>query len=397
MATYNIVVRTNKEYNNVYIRLSHKSKTEYINTTMVVHKSGIKKGKIVDFTIISNCSNIIKSYIKKTNDLNIDSWTVQEIKKYVTSDTSEISFSTFAEKYIEKMKRSGRQKPAENYRVALNSFEKFFGKKVIFNEITSKKVREWIESLNNTSRAKELYPSIIKKLFSEGCVEYNDYERDIIKIKHNPFISVKIPKASLPADRHISITELNKILDVECETKREELAKDVAKLILCLAGINTVDLYNIEQNELIDNKLCYNRTKEKNTRLDKAYFEIHIVPEAYSIINKYKGKKKLLNFSENYSNADNFSKAINMGLKSLAQKAGCKQITCYWLRHVWATTAQNVCGASIEKVAFSLNHSSAHRVTEKYIKKDFSIVDELNKKVIEYIFKKTPRPSQAEA
>ena len=47
---------------------------------------------------------------------------------------------------------------------------------------------------------------------------------------------------------------------------------------------------------------------------------------------------------------------------------------------------QNNCGASTAEVGFALNHSSAHRVTEGYIKKDYSPISILNNKVIEYVF-----------
>ena len=48
--------------------------------------------------------------------------------------------------------------------------------------------------------------------------------------------------------------------------------------------------------------------------------------------------------------------------------------------------AQNDCKASIEEVAFAMNHASAHRVTKGYIKTDYSPIWELNDKVIEFIF-----------
>jgi hypothetical protein len=60
----------------------------------------------------------------------------------------------------------------------------------------------------------------------------------------------------------------------------------------------------------------------------------------------------------------NFSQNVNKGLKSLCEKAKTQKITVYWLRHTWATVALNKCGASIEQVAFCLNHSSAHKITE---------------------------------
>jgi hypothetical protein len=66
MATFNPVVRTkDKEFNTVYIRIGHNSRTDYIKTSMSLHKSGIKKGEIVYHTILANCYIKIKSYINK--------------------------------------------------------------------------------------------------------------------------------------------------------------------------------------------------------------------------------------------------------------------------------------------------------------------------------------------
>ena len=187
MATFSPIVRTkDKEFNTVYIRISHNSKTDYIKTSMSVHKSGIKKGEIADHTILANCWIKIKSYMNKLNDLNIESWTVGDIKQFLTSNTNDISFSDFARKYIDKMRVAGRRKPANNYACALNSLEKHYGKSVYFSDITSKELRTWIETLSGTKRAKSMYPSTIKKLFDEGCMEYNDYDRNIIKIPNQP-------------------------------------------------------------------------------------------------------------------------------------------------------------------------------------------------------------------
>jgi hypothetical protein len=43
MATFNPVVRTNKEYNTVYIRITHKSRLDYIKTSMQVHISSLRR------------------------------------------------------------------------------------------------------------------------------------------------------------------------------------------------------------------------------------------------------------------------------------------------------------------------------------------------------------------
>lgn len=38
------------------------------------------------------------------------------------------------------------------------------------------------------------------------------------------------------------------------------------------------------------------------------------------------------------------------------------------------------------KVVFAMNHGSAHRVTQRYVKKDFSPAWELNDRVVDFIF-----------
>ena len=97
------------------------------------------------------------------------------------------------------------------------------------------------------------------------------------------------------------------------------------------------------------------------------------------------GEIYIVNFSERYSEEDNFTRGVNKGFNSLCAAIGINRITSYYLRHAWATIAKNQCGASTELVAFCLNHASAHKVTELYIVKDFTKIDTLNQQVIERI------------
>ncbi|MDR0732836.1 MAG: site-specific integrase [Dysgonamonadaceae bacterium] len=389
MATFIPAVRTNdREFNTVYIRISHNSKTDYIKTSMSIHKSGIRKGEIVDHSILANCYIKIKSYMQRLNDLNIETWTVKDIKQLLTADTSNISFSDFARKYIDKMHVAGRRKPANNYTTALNSLEKYHGRNIYFSDITSKELRKWIESLSGTKRAKNMYPNLIKKLFEEGCMEYNDYDRNIIRVSNQPFRPITIPDSDIPRKRATDAETIRKIFSVQPELHRETLARDVSLMVLYLMGINTIDLYKMEETAFLNGKLCYNRSKTEKKRKDRAYIEVFVNEPILPLFEKYAGERRLFNFSERYSDSDYFLTAVNKGLKSLCQKAGVQKITVYWLRHTWATIAQNKCGASTELVGFCLNHTSAHRITEGYIEKDFSPVDVLNQTVLDYIFGK---------
>lgn len=171
-----------------------------------------------------------------------------------------------------------------------------------------------------------MYPTYIKAMFETACNEFNDYERGIIRIKTQPFKTVNIPRANKSRERFIDVDMLRKIFIAKPLTEREEIGVDVAKLIFCLAGINTVDLYNLELSEFKNGKLCYNRTKEQSVREDKAYFEISVTKEIIPLIEKYRntnktkrGCDKLLCFSDRYANADNFSRSVRLGLKSLCE------------------------------------------------------------------------------
>ncbi len=387
MATFTPVTRTKKEFNPVYIRISALSTTDYIRTSYVVHKSSVsKKNEITDHIILANCYGQIKEYIAKLAEYNTETCSAKEIKELLLSDKRGISFSKFANKYIGKMYNEGRDKPAANYRTALRSLSLFLGKDdIAFSDITSSVIRKWIDMLSDTRRAKNMYPICIQKIFEEGCLEYNDYDKNIIKIPHQPFKPIRIPKIDIAESRAIAPEIIKQILSATPIYTREQLALDVCLMIISLAGINTVDLYKMLPDCLRDHKLCYNRAKTKNTRPDKAYIEIAIPEHIRYLIDVYKGKDHLFNFAEQYHTPDYFSTAVNKGLLSVCTRYNLPKVTTYVFRHSWATIAQNVCGFSTEQVAFSLNHTSAHKVTMGYIKKDFSVIDRMNEAVWQVI------------
>ena len=387
MATFKPVVRKKRADGTylVFIRCTHDRKVTHFKTDMYAVEKDIKNGEIINQDILAKCLLKISEYRKSLN-LYEDEFTVGDIGEIINPQKRKIPFEPFADEYILKMRSDGRKKPADNYQCALNSFIKYAGC-IAFQDITSKIVGSWIESIKHTKRAKEAYPTWIRAIFDSGCLKYNDYDRGILKIKNNPFKIVKIPKSEVANKRAINVETLKKILDANTQKEgRMVLAKDVAMIVFFLAGINTVDLYNIKKSDRINNKICYEREKEKKARDDKAYIEISIPDEIMPLIEKYNSPNAhLFDFSSRYMDSDSFNKAINIGLRALCDILEIPPVSSYSFRHTWATIAQNNCGASTELVAFCLNHASAHKVTERYIKKDFSPIDILNRKVIDFV------------
>jgi len=396
MLTFEPCIRSLKEdgYAKVYIRVIQNQKPAYISTSYVVSANQISGNKIKDFFVITEIAPIIKKYFDRLNKHDTENWTVKEVVEFLKVESEEISFTDFFKGFTNKMINAGRENPAQNYTCAINSLIRFCGKdKLNFSEITSKLINEWIESLKDTARAKNLYPLCISTVFSAGLLEYNDYDRDNIRIKNLPFMRVKIPKNNLAEKRAVNQRTLLKLFTADVSKAKLDvktpLAQDVAMLIFCLAGINVADLYYMDKTCRVGNKLYYIRHKVEAKRGKSAKMEISIPKCILPLFDKYKGANKLFSFSDQINTENNFLKAIDMGLKEVATIAKVKEnITTYTFRHSWATIAQNDCGASTELVGFALNHVSAHRITDGYIKKDFTPIDKLNTKVIDHVFKK---------
>jgi len=267
----------------------------------------------------------------------------------------------------------------------------------LFNELTRRVINGWIDSMKDSIRKKSLYPACIKAIINAAIREYNDDELDNIRIKFNPFTRVKIPKERITEKRSIDVDTLNKWFTTDKITfpkdfdgiSRKELGIDVAKMIFCLAGINAADLYDMKKSSLKNGKLCYNRKKTRDKSEKGAYIEITVPKIILPLIKKYSSSKRdsLFVFSERFADENGFVKTVNMGLKRICEELGIEDtITTYSFRHSWATIARNDCKAPTELIALAYGHASVHKVTDIYIRKDYSPIDELNEKVIRVVF-----------
>ena len=395
MPTFKAKIRKRRSngFHSVYILCTHNRELVYIKTDLVVQDSGVSdNGDIIDQRILMRSSAIICSYYDKLQGKRIDNLTAKEVVSIITDRAVEdISFVSFAETYIRKL--SGRGvKRADNYRYALNSFLSFAGKPSIgFSEVTSKLLRQWIESLARTKRAKSMYPTLLKAIFNAGMEEYNDYDRGVVRVANRPFEFLKIPSSDTPEKRSVSVEQLRAFFSHTPIGGQARYAQDVARVSFCLAGMNVADLYELTPDNLQWDKLCYHRAKTKGKRSDKAYMEVIIPQQAMDALARLtEGARDgyLLNLSARYYDRHSCTSYISRGIAKLCKEAGLPPMTSYSLRHSWATIARNEVGASEEDVAFALNHTSAHKVTDRYIRKDYTRVDRLNAMVVDLVFGK---------
>ena len=94
-------------------------------------------------------------------------------------------------------------------------------------------------------------------------------------------------------------------------------------------------------------------------------------------------------FASRYASAADFNRALNIGLKEVGLAAGVAGLQFYAARHTMATIAVNEAGVSKYAVNDMLNHvEPSMRVTDLYIKKDFTAVNEANFRLIAYVLGK---------
>lgn len=400
MATFKTCVRKQRAdgYWPVYIRVIHNRAIDYIKTDRMVDDKGInsKTGDIKDTFVLKYCLEKIASYVDCLNKIDYSHWTVKQISLYLENVDEDICFSEFARKYKFEMAKSGMERNARNYELAYQHIERFAGTdRLMFSRFTTKFINDWIESLKTTSRAKEMYPICIRQIFKAAIKEYNDYDNGYIRIKTNPWINVKIPAADIPEKKAISPDQVREFFAAPIpETKLissvPELGRDVAMIVICLAGINTADIYHLKKKNFNDGIIGYNRKKTMKFRRDKAYIEITFPDILKPFLKKYEASsdsEHLFSFAERYKSEDSFNANVNGGIRDMCKSIGIiDRYSSYTFRHTWGTIARNYCGAIDEDVAFAMNHASAHKVTQGYIKPDYSRITILNDKVIEYLF-----------
>ncbi len=194
--------------------------------------------------------------------------------------------------------------------------------------------------------------------------------------------------------RSLTIEELRLLFDYPVK-KWQQKYLDYFKLTFYLIGINPVDLCNCKKEDIKDGRLIYKRRKTGKL------YSIKIEKEAQDIIEKYSGEKLLVNFSERMTNYKTFVSRANKALKKIGivnmvynsshskknkfeYKPLFNSLSIYWARHTWATLAYSI-GISDELIAAALGHSHGNRITSIYIDKSIANIDDVNRKVIDYV------------
>lgn len=286
--------------------------------------------------------------------------------------------------FIERRNTSGT---AIVYRETLKKIAKYNNLNILrFEDITV----AWLKDFESRLRKDGLAVNTIARHLRDIRAVYNDaIDYDIVSLAAYPFRRFKIVHERT-AKRSLTLEQLCIFRDYPCEPSQEKY-RDIFMLIFYLAGINIIDLCNL--TEIRDGYIEYRRAK--TGRL----YKIKVEPEAMKIIERYRGKKYLLNILDRYQDYANYRHRLNLNLRSIGTAEIVKdkvgklrkikrtplfpKLSTYWARHTWATIAAEL-DIPKETIAAALGHGG-NTITDIYIKFEQSKIDNAMRQVINYL------------
>lgn len=366
----------------VSILLSHKGKRKRLPSGIILESGEISRnGKITSKRIAKEVDDKVKEYRDRLYELDLDligDVDIEWIYDRLLKKNKGIDFFEFTRSWIERT----QSKSKNNYLTMLNNIRRYIGTdKLLFTSIDYHFLDGFKNFLRGKPKAQHMYLGEIRHMFNEARMEYNNEYQKVIP--NSPFEYFKIPRyTSDTNDRVISIENFIKVYNFE-GTRRIGLARDCFILSFFLIGTNSVDLY--ECKDFKNGILSYDRAKTRDRRRDHAHIEIEVPDIIIPLMKKYKGNSRVFDFYTRYTNASNFNKHINKGLKIIAKKLNIPDFDFYTARHTWASIARNKLGIDKYTIHEALNHTSTLDITDVYIQRDYTNINNANKKVVEYI------------
>jgi len=174
--------------------------------------------------------------------------------------------------------------------------------------------------------------------------------------------------------------------------------RDLFMLSFYLCGIRPVDLLKVKKSQIEHGRLVYHPEKLNGRKK----LSIKIEPEAWAIIRKYEGKEYMLNIMERRTDYKAFMAHWNKALRAIGHDERIPQlcgngrtykivkhhgvipyITVYYARTCFASFLYNEMDVSMDVISQALGHSNGSCVTNFYVKRGESKVDEANRSLID--------------
>ena len=380
--------------NFVRLRFTLRREKKYLRTNVLVKKSNLdKKGNISDVSLREKVEGLVNSTQRILSDIDTEAlpnMSLDDVVKYVQRRHDEaqgfkLDFLEFCDQIISE--KTGQSQ--KTYRSAINSFKQFLKKdKLDISGVTSTLLRQyqrWLEAKHGEgARAVSAYTNCLSFIHGQARLRYNDEETGVVRIK-NPFQFYKPAHQKQSKHRSVDVDLIQKMIDLRGELRgREKLGVDVFLISFALMDMNAPDLYTCAKPQ--KGVIHYNRTKTRSRREDGAEMFVKIDKRIQPIMEEYLAESGEFSFKfkDRYTTYLIFGQNVNAGLRHFTKRIGFdKRLTLYCARHSWASIAYQA-GVNKSLINDGLCHVDRDmKVTDIYIKKDWSVLWNANAQVLD--------------
>ncbi len=350
-----------------YYRTSLRLKPSYFEKIMTSKRKTEAENKIY---------NQILSYhdkaVKIADDLPIFTFSKFKEKYYEHRNTTDSVFFAFDE-YIHELKEEGRIGTAVSYQTAKASLHGFT-KDLKFADVTTaflKKYEAWMLNNKKTTTTVGIYLRNLRAIFNRANIDkslspFGAGQQKYLIPKGNNF------KKALPSDA------IKRIYNYKPEPKSlSDMAKDYWIFIYLCGGINVKDLCLLQNKNIDDNVLRYERAKTKLSKNNGEKINVSLKPQAIEIIKKwgqpsinletyiFPHLQKGMTAENERKIIQQLTKKINKYMGRITVELGLPKVTTYHARHSFATVLRNS-EVKMELISKALGHTSM-KTTESYL------------------------------
>lgn len=280
---------------------------------------------------------------------------------------------------IDQLKQLGRERTAETYTSALNSFMRFrCGRDIQLNKLTGEAMMQyeaWLKSENVSMNTISFYMRILRAAYNRAV------EKGLTKQQH-PFKDV-YTGIGKTVKRAITLRDIKRIRNLDLSGRPAlDFARDMFLFSFYTRGMSFIDMAYLKKEDLNNGTLSYRRHKTGQV--------LHVRWEQcmQSILNKYPDNMSsyllpIISRDEDarrqYRNA---MRLVNNKLKHVAVLAGMPaRLTMYVSRHSWASIAYSK-HIPLSVISGGMGHGN-EATTQIYLASlDSSVIDNANELIL---------------
>lgn len=387
--------------NIVRIRVTHKGKSKWVKTNIVLYPDELTKaGKPKSGKVMRQANDLVERMQKVADRIDMYKLQVMSVDDVVAAINKGLSEpEKFVLDFIEFGREVASRKSKGNsstYIVAMNALERFFGRHPDISEITVRNLRafekylseenvvkvDWRTGKQKTIRKKKgdraasLYLSAVRHVYKTARIEFNDPDLGLFPIPNDPFEYYSVPKTPSARHRNVPPEVIQLMIDTRQRYEgRVRMAVDAFLISFGLYGMNAADMFSCSKPNR-NGILYYNRQKTANRRDDHAEMYVRIEPCIRDIMKDYADRERCFDYHRRYKDKDIFTTALNQGLRRWIKDNGQEDFTFYSARHSWATIGRSKrCNISKDIIAAGLCHvDEGNRTNDIYINMDWELL-----------------------